>query len=55
MFYQCTPKKQIFGEWEITKGYKSTPTSELYTFQNLRAILSFNAAKAMKYFTRAQN
>lgn len=55
MFDQSTPIKQIFGEYKITKGLKSTPTSELYTFQSLRVILSFSAAKAVKYFTHPQN
>lgn len=48
MFYQSTPTKQLFDKWEITKELKSTPTSELYTFQNLRVILSFSTAKVMK-------
>lgn len=51
MFYQSTPIKQIFAEWEVKKG----PTSELYTIQNLRAILSFSAAIAKKYFTPPLN
>lgn len=56
MFYlKNTPKNQIFGEWKITKGLKSTPISELYRFQNLRAILSVSAAKVTKYFTHPQN
>lgn len=56
MFYlKNTPKNQIFGEQKITKGLKSTPISELYRFQNLRAILSVNAAEVMKYSTHPQN
>lgn len=55
MFDQSTPIKQILADYKITKGLKSTPTSEPYTFQSLRVILSFNAAKAVKYFTHPQN
>lgn len=55
MFYQSTPIKQIFAEWEVKKGLKSTPTSQLYTIQNLWAILSFSAAIAKKYFTPPLN
>lgn len=61
MFYlKNTPKNQIFGEWKITKGLKSTPISELYRFQNLRAILSVllklrSTSRILKISTRKIN